>query len=292
MPEHKGNTDKENKVKLTSAIEQVVWTIGAASAGAKAGLEVYTQFVGNNSDISIEISDKSGKKFDTVKGKMSGNNYWTEITVPEKAKDELYAEVKLSKQGLNKKSNSLYLFPPVKITNAKWEKKTTYQGEILKIKADITGLADGNEAEVQIWEHHPDEVHEMVTQYSTIIKNKKIETEWEFKFEGTPDELLAEVENGNKNAPQFFYRIKAAGITADSDLIGMNWVFLELIGEDGYPLPNEKYIIELSGGGKKVGMLDGDGRAFLNDFEKKEDLKIIFPDIDKDAWEKASNNNS
>ncbi len=288
MPEHQGNTDKENKVKLKSAIEQVIWTIGAASAGAKAGIEVYTQFVGNNSDIKIEISDKSGKKFDTISNKMTGNKFWTEITVPEKAKDELYAEAKLSKHSVSKKSNPLYLYPPVKITNAKWEKKTTFQGDVLKIKADITGQADGNEAEIQIWEHHPDEVHEMVTKFPVVIKNKKIETEWEFQYFGTVDELLAELENGNDKAPQFFYRVKAAGIWEDSDLISMNWVWFELVGENGEPLLKEKYIVE-SGSGKKIeGVLDENGQAFINHIEKKEDLKVIFPDIDKDAWEKAA----
>ena len=55
-------------------------------------MEVNTHFVGNNSDIKIEISDKSGKVFETVKSKIAGNFFYTQITVPEKAKDELYAE--------------------------------------------------------------------------------------------------------------------------------------------------------------------------------------------------------
>ncbi len=287
MPEHQGNTDKENKVKLTSAIEQVVWTIGAASAGAKAGIEVYTQFVGNNSDIKIEISDKSGKKFDTISNKMFGNKFWTEITVPEKAKDELYAEVKLSKHSLSKKSNPLYLYPPVKITSAKWEKKTTFHGDVLKIKADITGQADGNEAEIQIWEHHPDEVHEMVTKFPVFIKDKKIETQWEFQYFGTVDELLAEIENGNDKAPQFFYKVKAAGITAESDLIKMNWLLIELIGEDGSPIPEEHFKIELPDKSIREGVLDKEGKYFCCDFEKEGNCKISFPNIDKDAWEEA-----
>ena len=287
MDKHSGETDKIQKIKLASSIEQILWTKNSAAPGAKLGLEIYTQFIGNNSDISIEISDKSGKKFDTIKSKMSGNNFWTEITVPEKAKDELYAEAKLSKHGLNKKSNSLYLFPPVKITNAKWEKKSTFQGDVLKIKADITGLADGNEAEVQIWEHHPDNVHELITRFPSIIKNKKVETEWEFQYFGKADELLAEVENGNDKAPQFFYRIKAAEITVDSDLITMNWILIELIGEDGKSIPGEHFRIELPDKSIREDKLDEHGRFFCYDFEKDGTCKVSFPDIDKDAWEEV-----
>jgi len=86
-------------------------------------LEVFTQFVGNNSEIKIEISDKSGKVFETIKAKISGNKFWKHITVPEKAKDELYAEVKLPKHGLSKKSNCLYVYPAVQIKNLKCQMK-------------------------------------------------------------------------------------------------------------------------------------------------------------------------
>jgi len=39
------------------------------------GLEVHTHYVGNNSEIKIEISDKSGKKIETIKAKISVNHY-------------------------------------------------------------------------------------------------------------------------------------------------------------------------------------------------------------------------
>ncbi len=283
MPEHKGNTNKTHKVKLQSSIEQVLWTTAAAAPGTNVGLEVFTKFVGINSDIQIEIEDKSGKKFGTIKKKIFGNNFWTQITVPEKAKDILFANVKLPKHGLEKKSNSVYLFPPVKISNTKWEKKTTFKGDILKIKADITGLADGNEAEVQIWERHPDNVHELITKFPSLIKNKKVEAEWEFQYFGKADELLAEVKNGNDKAPQFFYRIKAAEVTADSDLISMNWFFIELIDDSGQLLPNEKFLLELPDSSIREGRLDEFGKYFCFDFEKNGEFKIKFPFRD-DAW--------
>ena len=61
MPEHKGKTNKVNEVKLESSVDRVVWTTSAASVGAKAGLEIDTHFVGNGSDIKIELKEKLEK---------------------------------------------------------------------------------------------------------------------------------------------------------------------------------------------------------------------------------------
>jgi ribosomal protein L31E len=86
MTEHQDNTGKVNKVKLESSIDRLIWSSGIGIAGAKVGVEVNTHFAGNNSVIKIEISDKSGKVFETVKSKISGNFFWTQITIPEKPK--------------------------------------------------------------------------------------------------------------------------------------------------------------------------------------------------------------
>ena len=89
MTEHSGNSDKIKKVELNSSIQQVLWKKPCAAIGAKVGLEVFTQFVGNNSEIQIELYDKNAKKLDVSNFKISGNHFWKEITIPEKAKDEL-----------------------------------------------------------------------------------------------------------------------------------------------------------------------------------------------------------
>jgi len=286
MNSYKEKTDKTHQIKLESSIEQVMWTSTAAAPKGKVGIEVFTKFVGSNSEISIKISDKSGKKFEAIKTKMSGNHFWKQITVPEKAKEELYAEVKLPKHSLSKKSNGLYLYPAIEIKNLKWDKQTTFQGDILKIKADIKGLADGNEVEIQVWEYDPDDAHDLIAKYPALVKNRKIETEWEFIYQGNVEEIIAAQENGDKDFPQFFYRVIAGGVTEDSDLIKLNWILIDLLGEDDKPIPDEKYKLEMPDGTVKESSLDESGRGFIYDIEKKGECKISFPDIDKDAWEK------
>lgn len=267
MSEHKGNTGKVNKVNLESSIDRVIWTSGTGCVGAKVGIEVNTHFVGINSEIKIDISDKSGKKFETVKGKISGNHFWYQITVPEKAKDELYAEVKLTKHSLTKKSNALNLYPPIQIKNLKWDKKEIRRGDTLKLSAEVSGIYDGAEAEIQIWENDADGAHELIAEFPYIIKNGKVNAEWEFQYLGKTDDISTsyESENGYQH-PQYYFRIKVAEVYGDSELLKFTDCFeIKLVDYDGNPVKNIDYELYLPNGEMKKGKLDEDGYAKIED---------------------------
>ena len=235
---HSGDTDKKQEIKLESSIEQVLWTKNSATPGGKIGVEVLTKFIGNNSEIKVEISDKSGKTFETLKGQVSGNKFWKQIIVPEKAKDELFAEAKLSKHSLSKKSSGLYLFPLVEIKNLKWDKQEAHRGDILKLTADVRGLADGNEAELQIWEHDADQAHDLVTKFPVTVRNQKVETEWEFQYVDDTDDIPTEEESETGYQwPEYFFRVVCAGKSADSGLLKFkDWVEFQFVKPDGSPL--------------------------------------------------------
>src|SRR5574341_478036 len=140
MPQHQGQTDQVKKVQLPSAIQQVLWTKRMAAPGGKVGLEVYTHYVGNGSDLQIEFSDQPGKILGNYRDKMGGNRFAANITVPANAKEALYATVKLPKHGLSMKSGPLIILPPVQIINAKWDKPEARRGDILKLTADVKGV--------------------------------------------------------------------------------------------------------------------------------------------------------
>ncbi len=267
MSEHQGNTGKINKVKLESSIDRVIWTSGTGCADAKVGVEVNTHFVGNNSDIKIEISDKSGKVFETVKSKISGNFFQTQITVPEKAKDELYAEVKLSKHGLTKKSNCMYVFPPIQIKNLKWDKKEARRGDILKLTADVTNVYEGAEAEIQIWEHDTDGAHDLITKFPAIVKNNKIDIDWEYEYQEDTDDIPTkeETEKGY-NPPEYFFRVVLFGVSADSGLLEFkDWIELEFLDSSGQPRSEVEVTIEYPDGTKHQEKTDGNGLVKITD---------------------------
>ena len=282
MKKHQGDTDKVQKIKLDSSIEQVLWTKKSSSPGGKAGLEVLTQFVGNNSEISIQLSDKSGKTFDTIKKKMFGNKFWTEITVPEKAEEQLFAEVKLSKLSLSKKSNPLNLLPTIEIKNLKWDRDEVHRGDIVKITADITNVYDGAEAEVQIWEHDSDNAHDFIASIPVIVKNKKIETEWEFQYVDDTDDIPTqeESEKGYK-WPEYFFRVICAGKSADSKLLKFkDSIEIKVVDKENSPLADEKYIIILPNAEKIEGKVDSEGFIKLDDLPPGK-IKIEFSELNK-----------
>ena len=71
-----------------------------------------------------------------------------------------------------------------------------------------------------------------------------------------------------------------------AEALKTTWVEISLVGEDGQPIPNEKYKVTLPDGSTEEGTLDANGVGRVEGFEKGA-CKVTFPDLDKDAWEKA-----
>lgn len=267
MSKVNGDTGKVQEIKLESSIEQVLWTKNSSTPGGKVGIEVLTQLVGNNSEISIQLSDKSGKTFDTIKKKMFGNKFWTEITVPEKAEEQLFAEVKLSKHSLTKKSNPLKLLPKIEIKNLKWDKDEVHRGDIVKITGDVTNVYDGAEAEVQIWEHDSDLAHDFIASIPVTVKNKKIETQWEFQYVDDTDDIPSEEETENGYQwPEYFFRVIVGGKSEDSKVMKFkDWADITVKDKLGIPITKKKYKLIFPDGTEKEGKLNEEGKIRIED---------------------------
>jgi hypothetical protein len=63
-----------------------------------------------------------------------------------------------------------------------------------------------------------------------------------------------------------------------------SWIQIELYGEDGEPIPRERYRITLPDGHVSRGRLDGNGRARVDPLEPGT-CYVTFPDLDEEAWE-------
>lgn len=268
MTAHQTQTDQIKKVQLASAIERVLWTKRMATSGGLVGLEIFTHYVGNGSSLEIELSDQTGKNFSKYKEKISGNRFWTQIKVPAEAKQAFYANVKLPKHGLQMKSNPLILLPPVEITNAKWDKKEARRGDVLKLTADVKGAEDETEGEIEIWEYDSDGGHDFITKFPVLVKNKKVEVEWEYEYHEDTDEIPTEEElqkyGNHYNPPEYFFRVRIGGISADSPLLQFkDWIEIGLKAEDENPIPDQDYILYLADGTERKGKLDQNGYAKL-----------------------------
>lgn len=257
--------------------------------GDKVKFFVQTHFVGNGSDIEIEVEDKKGKKVEKMKGQVFGDQFAGSFVIPEKAKEEITFTAKLPKHGLQMKSGIMTVFPLIKVTNMRWGEKEARRGDIVKLSADIDGLPDEAEVMLLIYEYDRDSAHDFITKFASRVKNKKIQAEWEYEYHEDTDEIPTDEEmkkyGGNYNPPEYFFVIdfhgQRFGDKQESKLLEFwDWIEVELKAKlTGDPISDEKYIIILPDGKEIKGRLDDDGLAHIKDIPPGK-FKVTFPELD------------
>lgn len=75
-------------------------------------------------------------------------------------------------------------------------------------------------------------------------------------------------------------------VHAHDPMATLTWIEIRLVGEDGQPIPGERYILRLPSGEQRSGFLDTRGCARLIGLEPGT-CTVAFPDLDSDAWEFA-----
>lgn len=106
------------------------------------------------------------------------------------------------------------------ISNAKWDKQEAGRGDTLRLTADVKGIPDGTEANIEIFEYNEDGAHDSIERLSTKVGNSKIEAEWKFKYqEESGDTIGQEKMEHGINPPEYFFRVEAKGEIADSGLL-------------------------------------------------------------------------
>lgn len=283
------STDTEHEIKLPSRLIAALWRHGAVHAGQTAPVEVVTSFVGNGAKIKITAKSEKGKKLGKLKGKIRNNKFIGYIEIRENAKigENAYFEVNISKVGLKGKSNSVPILPPIEVTNMKWSQAEGRRGDILTLSADIEGVVSGTEAKIIIYEYDRDNIHDKIAELPATVRNKKIETRWEFEYHEDTDEIPSDEElkkYGNSyNPPEYFFIIdingQKFGREQESGILEFkDYIEIELEDLDGEPLPNERYIVTLPDGAEKEGNLDENGYAKVENVPPGA-YKIQFPDL-------------
>jgi hypothetical protein len=62
------------------------------------------------------------------------------------------------------------------------------------------------------------------------------------------------------------------------------WLEIEMIGEDGLPIPFVQYQVVLPDGKTVEGYLDREGFARLEQLPESGECRITFPEFDEEAW--------
>lgn len=282
MSEHRGNTNERHRVRLDSRVERVMWSRGAAPVGSSVGLHVFTRFVGNGADLQIALKDGRGRGFGNFKYKLSGNQFTARIAVPRDASGALIAEVKLPKHGLSMGSPALLLMPPVEISDLQWSSERLERGQIVTLSATVRGAPDGAEAQLSVFEVSDDGARELLTRIPTIVSNGRIESEWEFTYPESVEDVptARERETGYEN-PQYIFRAEVAGVESDSsEILFRDWIEIRLQNREGTPARDARFVVTLANGEEREGRLDDQGFARLEDVPPGP-ARVAFPDIEE-----------
>jgi hypothetical protein len=292
MAEYKKPTDQVHVITLPSEITHALWRRESASVDEKVNLEVCTHFVGNGSEILITIKDKTGNTIEEIDGLVNDDYFSSSIVVPGNAEDELVFTADLPKHNLSMDSDTLRLIPPRIITNARWGQEAARRGDIVKLMADTEGISDETEVMVSIYEHDQDGEHDFITKFPIMVKQNKIEAEWEYEYHEDTDEISTQEEldeyGGKYNPPEYFFVINVDGQVffekQESGLLRFNdRIEIELLDDSGSPVASAKYVIILADGSEIEGQLDGDGRAVIEDVPPGW-YWIWFPDFEDESY--------
>jgi len=265
-------TDTEHEIKLDSTLVYANWLSGAGYGGQAAGLEVGTVFVGDGAKIEIKGKSAKGKSLGKIKDTIRNDRFVGELEIPQDIEvgDEIYFEVKLSKNGLSGESNRVPAFPAVHVTNWSWGQDEARRGDVLTLSADVEGLRTGTEVMLAIYEHDQDGAHDFITEFPTEVSNGRIKAEWEYEYHEDTDEIPTEWEmeryGGTYNPPEYFFTIKVENAELGRDqesglLLFKDFIEIELQNNDDSPIANVEYTIYLPDGEERTGTLDSNGHA-------------------------------
>ncbi len=269
-------TDEEHKIKVDSNLLYAVWKSGCARGGSETKFEVRTSFVGQGAKIEAIVKGSDYGKIQKITDTIFNNRYDGQVTIPDDVKpgEDVWFEVKLPKQKLKGKSNSIPAFPEPEITKMQWDKKEARRGDIVKIQAEFEQVADETEAFVIIYEYDQDGHHDKIVTIPTTIKNRKIDLDWEYEYHEDVDEIPTDEEmkeyGKSYNPPEYFFVVNIDGAKfgeeQESGLLEFkDWIELELVSVNDVPQEGVEYTITLPDGTEKKGTLDENGRARVKD---------------------------
>jgi hypothetical protein len=282
-------TDTVHKIKLESHLIYALWSYNRAFAGEETELEVRTSLVGNGAKIKITCKTEKGKKLGKVEGTIFDNRFKGKVLIPENCKpnEMIYFEAELPKHGLKDESNSIPVRPQIVVTKMQWDRQEVKRKDAVKITCQFkNGMEDGDDAMVIIYEHNPNSSDLKVASIPTIIKDNKIEMQWEFDYHDhtsliPTDDELKPYEKKYAN-PQFFFVIVIDGVCIgekmESGLMEFkDFVEFILQSEAGVALPNHDVNLYFADGSQQKAKSDENGVVSFTNISAGE-VTVEIPD--------------
>ena len=172
------------------------------------------------------------------------------------------------------------------ITNPHWEDENgktltkALVGDEVFLCADVTDIADGATAKINIVEKDDDGNDDFVAELSTSVQEGKIRRKWKVIYtEDTDDtESQKEMEEKGYTLPEYAFTVECDGIVSEESgkLDVMGWIRTQFKNKrTGEIMANRGYVIYLIDGSRINGKTDENGFVNLKNL-KKGDYFIIF----------------
>ncbi len=248
-----------------------LWTYKRAHAGQETELEVKTSMVGNGAKIKITCKNESGKKLGKSEGVVFNNKFSGAVLTPDNVKpdDMVFFEAELPKHGLKGESNSIPARPAIVATKLQWDRKEVKREDIVTLTCQFkSGVEDGDEAIVSIYEHNPNSCDIKVVSIPTTIKGDKIEMQWKFDYQDDavfiPTDGEMQPYKKNYANPQFYFMVVVDGVKIgekrESGLMKFkDSVKLTIVDDCGSLLKEQTCVLQLPDGAQRKGVSDGNG---------------------------------
>lgn len=264
-------TDSEHTIKLEPRLVSASWVSSRAFAGGKASLEVITEFVGQRAPIQITVKKEGGGNIEKISSVIRNNCFIQLVAIPGDIdlNDKVYFEVKLPKNGLDGESNRIPAAPAIRVMNMSWNAQEAQREDILTLSADISGLREGSDVTVTIFEHDQDQAHDKIVEIPTVVKDSRMELKWEYEYHEDTDEIPSQEEldkyGGKYNPPEYFFTMKHEsnefGLEQESGLLMFkDWIEISVRDSEGVLLAGRKLKIIRPDGSECDGALDSEGK--------------------------------
>ena len=164
------------------------------------------------------------------------------------------------------------------ITNPRWEDENgrtltkALVGDEVFLCADVTDIADGATAKINIVEKDDDGNDDFVAELSTSVQEGKIRCDWKVIYtEDTDDtDSQKEIEEKGYTLPEYAFTVECDGVESEESgqLDVMGWIKTQFNDKKtGKPLANRKYNIYLFDGSIINGTTDNEGYIDLKDLK-------------------------
>lgn len=245
---------------------------GAGMSGSGKGSDASGE-TGENTEnhyLDVKFVDKGGKPIHGV-----------EYSIKDPDKNETSGSLtgKVKKSGIKEGSYEIALKA---VSSAEWSVKEARVGDVVKLKAEISGFKSGTPTVFRIFEKDFSSADDLIATLNAKTEISKVETDWEYQYVEDTDDVQTEKEQKlGYSLPEYYFVVQVENSMVRSGLLTFkDYVEVTLKDARNEAVPNALFRIHFSNGEVKEDHLDNHG------YKKVENVppgkwSVSFPELEQ-----------